>query len=135
MLVAHAYNPSYLGRMRLGGSLFETNLGKYFPRPHLQNNQSKMDGRFVSSARASALQVQSPEFKTPIPQKKKCSSPIVGTRTQVGEVSFFWCVFHCYWATCILAACVVQLCHISPVLVAAIIMLSASHSGCHYTEL
>jgi hypothetical protein len=39
--------------------------------PYLQNNQSKIDWRCGSSSMALALQVWSPEFKTPVPLKKK----------------------------------------------------------------
>jgi hypothetical protein len=39
----YACNPSYFGRLRLGESWFKANWGKLFTRPHLQNNQSKMN--------------------------------------------------------------------------------------------
>jgi hypothetical protein len=39
------------------GSWFKASLGKQFARPHLQNNQSKMDWRCGSSGKAPALQV------------------------------------------------------------------------------
>jgi hypothetical protein len=48
-----------LGRLRSGGSLFEASPGKSFTRPYLQNNQSKMDLRYDSSRRVTALQAQS----------------------------------------------------------------------------
>jgi hypothetical protein len=43
--VAHACNLSYL-RGSDRGSRFEASLGKWFVRPHLQNNQDKMDWRY-----------------------------------------------------------------------------------------
>ncbi|XP_073899445.1 purine nucleoside phosphorylase LACC1 isoform X2 [Castor canadensis] len=43
-------------RLRAEGSQFEASWGKKFTRPHLQNNQSKMDWRWDSSSRVPALQ-------------------------------------------------------------------------------
>jgi hypothetical protein len=53
-----------IGRLRLGGSQFKVSLDKQFSRPHLQNNQSKMDYRYGSSVRV-------PEFKPLFHKKKK----------------------------------------------------------------
>jgi hypothetical protein len=47
---------AHLGRLRWGGLQFETSPGKYFTRPHLQNNQSKVDWRCGSVDRVPALQ-------------------------------------------------------------------------------
>jgi hypothetical protein len=44
--------------------------GKQFARPHLQNNQSKLDWRRGSSSREPALQVWSPEFKPQSPHQR-----------------------------------------------------------------
>jgi hypothetical protein len=55
----------------LGGLRVEVSLGKQFVRPHLQNNQSKMDLRYDSSHREPALEGQNPEFKTQSQPKKK----------------------------------------------------------------
>jgi hypothetical protein len=41
MQVAHAYNPSYLGGRRSGGSWFEASLGKQFTRPYLEKAYHK----------------------------------------------------------------------------------------------
>jgi hypothetical protein len=46
-----------LGRLKSRGSQFKASLDKWFLRPHLQNNQSKMDWRSGSSGRGRALQV------------------------------------------------------------------------------
>jgi hypothetical protein len=43
------------GRLRSGGSRFEASRGKYFARPYLQNNQSKMDWSCHSNSRGPAL--------------------------------------------------------------------------------
>jgi hypothetical protein len=58
-------------RLTLGGWRFEASPGKQFYRPHLQNNQSKMDWGCGSSSRAPALQVQSLEFKPQSQERKK----------------------------------------------------------------
>jgi hypothetical protein len=64
VLVAHAYDPSLLGKLRLGDSWFKASPSKQFMRPpHLQSNQSKIDWMCGSSSTAPSLQVQSPEFK------------------------------------------------------------------------
>jgi hypothetical protein len=49
----------------------QAQLGKYFPRSHLQNNQSKMGWRCGSIGRTPVLQVQSPEFTPQSHQIKK----------------------------------------------------------------
>jgi hypothetical protein len=59
--MAHSYNISYFGRLKSGG-LQPTHSSW---DPHVQNNQSKMDGRYGSSSKAPALQQQ-----TPPPPKK-----------------------------------------------------------------
>jgi hypothetical protein len=61
-------------RLRLEGSgrsWFKVSLGKQFARPHLQNNQSKMDWRHGPCGRTPALPARSPEFKPQFYQKKK----------------------------------------------------------------
>jgi hypothetical protein len=59
--VAHAYNPSYLERLRSGGSWFEASLTSSL-RLHLQNHFSKIGWRCGSSGRTPALQMQNPEL-------------------------------------------------------------------------
>jgi hypothetical protein len=49
----------------------ETSPGKYFLRPYLQNNQSKMGWKYGSNSRAPVLQEQSPKFKPQSHTKKK----------------------------------------------------------------
>jgi hypothetical protein len=49
---------------------FKTSPGKYFPRLHLQYNQSKMDWRCESSGREPDLKVGSPKFKLQFHQKQ-----------------------------------------------------------------
>jgi hypothetical protein len=56
-LVAHTCSPYYLGRLKAGGLRFKASLGKQFMRPHLQNNQHKVDWRHGLSGRTLALQV------------------------------------------------------------------------------
>jgi hypothetical protein len=68
-----------LGRLRSRESWFEASLGKYFSRPHLQNNQSKMDWS-CGSSKAPALQVQSPEFKPRSHKKTKKLDTVGHTR-------------------------------------------------------
>jgi hypothetical protein len=48
-----------VGELRSGGSKFEASPGEQLSRPRLQNNQSKMNRRGGSSARAPALRAQS----------------------------------------------------------------------------
>jgi hypothetical protein len=62
-MVAHACHPSYGGKPKIGDSNSRLAQAKC-TRPYLQNSQSK-DWRRGSSSRAPALQLQSPEFKTP----------------------------------------------------------------------
>jgi hypothetical protein len=64
-LEAHTWNSSYLGRQE------REIAGKQFARPHLQNNQSKMDWRHGPCGRTPALPARSPEFKPQFYQKKK----------------------------------------------------------------
>jgi hypothetical protein len=47
--LAHACNPSYMGSSDWGDRI-EASLGKYFMRPHLQNNQNKWTGGMVQVA-------------------------------------------------------------------------------------
>jgi hypothetical protein len=54
--------------MRSGGLWFEVRAGKYFARPPLQNNKSKMDWRCGSSGRG---------VQTPAPSKKKKAKEVL----------------------------------------------------------
>jgi hypothetical protein len=60
--VGHTYNPSYLEGWHWEDRGLRPAQANSL-RPHLQNNQSKMDWRCGSSSRVPALQVRSPEFK------------------------------------------------------------------------
>jgi hypothetical protein len=51
MLVSHTCNPSYLGGRDQEDCGSRASPGKYFQRPHLQNNQSKVDWSCGSSGR------------------------------------------------------------------------------------
>jgi hypothetical protein len=67
-LVVHICYPTYSGEAEIRGIVVQGQPRQIVEETHLQNNQSKMDWRHVSSGRAPAL--QSPELK-PSPTKKK----------------------------------------------------------------
>jgi hypothetical protein len=68
--VAHICNPSFLGGWDWEDH-YLTPAQVEFSRPHLKNNQNKVDWRPDSNSRAATLQVQSPEFKPQYHLKKK----------------------------------------------------------------
>jgi hypothetical protein len=71
VLVAHAYSPSYLRGWNWKDQGSRSAWEK-LEKPHLQNNQSKMNWKCgLSSSRVSAFQVWSPRFKPQFYQKKK----------------------------------------------------------------
>jgi hypothetical protein len=55
----------------MDGSRIKASLIKYFKKPYLQNNQSKMGWRLDSCRGVPPLQAWSPEFKLQFQQKKK----------------------------------------------------------------